>query len=116
MVCQVFPDTLANFSSTSHVLTRAFRSTLTAAEKSDYLGATLCLMDPVQSPSISQYAGSKTIWGDLQVAHVAQVQFIHRVVGGFLGTAVSPRVLGLEMLTRISFSSRARSSRGIAGS
>lgn len=83
MVCQVFPDILANFSSTSHVLTRAFRSTLTAAEKSDYLGATLCLMDPVQSPSISQYAGSKTIWGDLQVAHVAQVQFVHRV-GAFL--------------------------------
>ncbi|POS74667.1 hypothetical protein DHEL01_v206935 [Diaporthe helianthi] len=55
-------------------------STLTSAEKNDYIDATLCLME---SPSKSQYAGSKTIWGDLQVAHVAQVQFIH-VVGAFL--------------------------------
>ncbi|KAF4827108.1 Tyrosinase ustQ [Colletotrichum tropicale] len=58
-------------------------SALTSAQKAEYIDSTLCLMDPERSPSISQYAGSKTIWEDLQVAHVAQVQFIHRV-GAFL--------------------------------
>ncbi|KAG8163087.1 hypothetical protein KVR01_007565 [Diaporthe batatas] len=56
---------------------------LTDAEKSSYLESELCLMDPVRSPSISKYSGSKTIWEDLQIAHVAQVQFIHGV-GAFL--------------------------------
>lgn len=75
-------------SSASRVLIHALRSTLADAEKSDYLNATLCLMDPVRSPSISQYAGSKSVWGDLQVAHVSQVQFIHRVVRFFGPTLV----------------------------
>ncbi|KAL0934610.1 amino acid transporter [Colletotrichum truncatum] len=56
---------------------------MTNAEKAEYIQSTLCLMDPAQSPSKTNYAGSKTRWDELQVAHVAQVQFIHRV-GAFL--------------------------------
>jgi hypothetical protein len=81
-----------------HVLTPASRSALTDAEKSSYLSATQCLMDPVRSPSISQYAGSKTAWGDLQVAHVAQVQFIHRVVRLFFLRPSQSQKPGFKML------------------
>ncbi|KAJ0168435.1 Tyrosinase [Colletotrichum tanaceti] len=56
---------------------------LTTAEKAEYISSTLCLMDPAQAPSKTNYAGSKTRWDELQVAHIAQVQFIHGV-GAFL--------------------------------
>ncbi|KAH8672235.1 hypothetical protein BGZ61DRAFT_428065 [Ilyonectria robusta] len=58
-------------------------SALTDAEKASYIESTLCLMDPEKAPSKTGFAGAKSIWEDLQVAHVAQVQFIHRV-GAFL--------------------------------
>ncbi|KAK2001440.1 Di-copper centre-containing protein [Colletotrichum falcatum] len=58
-------------------------SALTSSEKSEYINSTLCLMDPAQAPSKTRYAGSKSRWDELQVAHIAQVQFIH-VVGAFL--------------------------------
>ncbi|TDZ15806.1 N-acetyl-6-hydroxytryptophan oxidase ivoB [Colletotrichum orbiculare MAFF 240422] len=56
---------------------------LTDAEKAAYIESTLCLMDPAQAPSKTNYAGSKSRWDELQVAHIAQVQFIHGV-GAFL--------------------------------
>ncbi|OLN87155.1 Tyrosinase 11 [Colletotrichum chlorophyti] len=56
---------------------------LTSAEKAEYIKSELCLMDPAQAPSKTNYAGSKTRWDELQVAHIAQVQFIHGV-GAFL--------------------------------
>ncbi|TID01370.1 Tyrosinase ustQ [Colletotrichum higginsianum] len=56
---------------------------LSIAEKAEYINSTLCLMDPAQAPSKTQYAGSRTRWDELQVAHIAQVQFIHGV-GAFL--------------------------------
>jgi hypothetical protein len=101
--------------SETHVLTHAPRSKLTDAEKSEYLNATLCLMDPVQSPSISHYAGSKTIWDDLQVAHVAQVQYIHSVVRLF-GPAGVPTTRLRVVDQGVLFISREHSCRGIGGS
>ncbi|KAI6263822.1 hypothetical protein MCOR07_010646 [Pyricularia oryzae] len=55
-------------------------TTLTDAEKADYLQAEVCLME---TPSKTGYAGSRTRWDELQAMHVAQVQFIH-AVGSFL--------------------------------
>lgn len=37
-------------------------------------------MNPETAPSKTGFAGAKSVWDDLQVAHVAQVQFIHTVV------------------------------------
>jgi tyrosinase len=37
-------------------------------------------MTPETAPSKTGLYGAKTRWEDLQVAHVAQVQFIHAVV------------------------------------
>ncbi|KAH7354493.1 hypothetical protein B0T11DRAFT_332315 [Plectosphaerella cucumerina] len=56
---------------------------LTTAQKQAYIAATKCLMDPKKAPSKTKYAGSRTRWEELQVTHVAQVQFIHGV-GAFL--------------------------------
>ncbi|KZL66551.1 amino acid transporter [Colletotrichum tofieldiae] len=56
---------------------------LSSSEKAEYINSTLCLMDPTQAPSKTHYAGAKTRWDELQVAHIAQVQFIHGV-GAFL--------------------------------
>ncbi|KAF6802798.1 amino acid transporter [Colletotrichum musicola] len=56
---------------------------LTTSEKAEFINSTLCLMDPAQAPSKTNYAGSKSRWDELQVAHIAQVQFIH-TVGSFL--------------------------------
>ncbi|KAK2011781.1 Di-copper centre-containing protein [Colletotrichum eremochloae] len=58
-------------------------SVLSNSEKAEYINATLCLMDPAQAPSKTGYAGSRSRWDELQVAHIAQVQFIH-AVGAFL--------------------------------
>ncbi|EFQ35939.1 hypothetical protein CGRA01v4_06143 [Colletotrichum graminicola] len=58
-------------------------SALTSTEKAEYIDSTLCLMDPAQAPSKTGFAGSKSRWHELQVAHIAQVQFIHSV-GAFL--------------------------------
>ncbi|KAH6686971.1 hypothetical protein F5X68DRAFT_240442 [Plectosphaerella plurivora] len=54
-------------------------TSLTEGEKADFIGSTLCLMDPAQAPAQNGYAGSKSRWDELQAAHVAQVQFIHKV-------------------------------------
>ncbi|KAM0332306.1 hypothetical protein ACHAQA_002582 [Verticillium albo-atrum] len=56
---------------------------LTSDEKASYINSTLCLMNPELAPSKTGIAGATTVWEDLQVAHVAQVQFIHGV-GSFL--------------------------------
>ncbi|OHE94369.1 hypothetical protein CORC01_10297 [Colletotrichum orchidophilum] len=54
-------------------------SALTDDEKTSYISATLCLMDPAQAPSKTGFASSKTRWEELQAAHVSQVEFIHSV-------------------------------------
>lgn len=61
-------------------LTDPARAVLTTAQKQAYIAATKCLMDPKKAPSKTKYAGSRTRWEELQVTHVAQVQFIHGVV------------------------------------
>lgn len=57
-----------------------FRSALTDGEKTSYISSTLCLMDAAQAPAKTGYAGSTTVWEELQAAHVSQAQFIHSVV------------------------------------
>ncbi|KAK2598235.1 hypothetical protein N8I77_011660 [Diaporthe amygdali] len=57
-------------------------STLTTDEKTDYINSTLCLMDPDMAPAKTGLFGSKSRWDEIQVTHVAQVQFIH-TVGAF---------------------------------
>ncbi|KAI9148944.1 Fumarate reductase 2 [Paramyrothecium foliicola] len=59
------------------------RSALSSEDKAAYIESTLCLMNPDLAPSKTGLYGAKSRWDDLQVAHVAQVQFIHGV-GGFL--------------------------------
>ncbi|KAJ3949164.1 uncharacterized protein N0V96_000279 [Colletotrichum fioriniae] len=54
-------------------------SALTEDEKTSYISATLCLMDPAQAPAKTGYAGSTTRWEELQAAHVSQAQFVHSV-------------------------------------
>lgn len=56
------------------------RSALTDGEKTSYISSTLCLMDAAQAPAKTGYAGSTTVWEELQAAHVSQAQFIHSVV------------------------------------
>ncbi|KAH6696678.1 hypothetical protein DL95DRAFT_478368 [Leptodontidium sp. 2 PMI_412] len=63
--------------------TRQSWATLSQDEKASYINSTLCLMNPETAPSKTGFAGAKSVWDDLQVAHVAQVQFIH-TVGAFL--------------------------------
>ncbi|KAI8289636.1 Tyrosinase ustQ [Colletotrichum sp. SAR11_57] len=58
-------------------------SALTDGEKTSYISSTLCLMDAAQAPAKTGYAGSTTVWEELQAAHVSQAQFVHSV-GAFL--------------------------------
>ncbi|KAI4865246.1 Di-copper centre-containing protein [Hypoxylon rubiginosum] len=53
---------------------------LTSAEKLGYLNADLCLMS---TPARSGIAGAKTLWDELQYAHIIQVPYVH-FVGAFL--------------------------------
>ncbi|KAL0943469.1 amino acid transporter [Colletotrichum truncatum] len=52
---------------------------LTEGQRSSYVNATLCLMDPEQAPAKVGSWGAKSRWEELLVAHVAQVRFIHTV-------------------------------------
>lgn len=53
---------------------------MTTDEKTDYINSTLCLMNPDMAPAKTGLFGSKSRWDEIQVTHVAQVQFIHTVV------------------------------------
>lgn len=55
----------------------AVRTALTSEEKLGYLNADLCLMS---TPSKSGIAGAKTLWDELQYAHIIQVPYVHFVV------------------------------------
>ncbi|XXG96412.1 hypothetical protein Hte_002694 [Hypoxylon texense] len=53
---------------------------LTSAEKLGYLDADLCLMS---TPARSGITGAKSLWDELQYAHIIQVPYVH-FVGAFL--------------------------------
>jgi hypothetical protein len=53
------------------------RQMLTAAERSAFIEAELCLME---APSKLGIPGAKTRWDDLQYNHIVQTNMVHDVV------------------------------------
>ncbi len=58
-------------------LTGQGRQNLTSTERSDYIAATLCLMN---TPAKNNLPGAKSRWDELQYVHIIQSDYIHQVV------------------------------------
>lgn len=89
-----------------------FRPALTDGQKTSYISSTLYLMDAAQAPAKTGYAGSTTVWEELQAAHVSQAQFIHSVVSL---THRSNCIKSIKPVTNTESVFRGRSCRGTVG-